>query len=175
MQKHHGQDGPKIAIDSRVEQGIGIIIPSGGLHVGYPVRKLTQENQIPTHAGGIVIRNAEPELFYLLVRARNNPAHWVFPKGHIEPGEDPETAARREVREEARVDGRIVMHVGTTAFAMSGETVRVSYYLMRFRRFVSSTEDRETCWCGFADALQRLSFEDAREMLRSARRMIEKN
>ncbi len=136
---------------------------------------MTQDAQIPTHAGGIVIRNAKPEPLYLLVRARKNPAHWVFPKGHIEPSEDPKTAATREVREEAGVEGKIVDHVGTTAFAMSDETIRVSYYLMRFHRFVLSTENRETCWCGYADALERLSFEDAREMLRSVRRMIEKD
>ena len=36
----------------------------------------------------------------VLVRSRNNQS-WLFPKGHVEEGEDDEAAARREIAEEA--------------------------------------------------------------------------
>lgn len=49
-------------------------------------------------AGGVVF-NARSEV--LLIRQRNG--SWVFPKGHIDPGEDPLAAALREVEEEAGV------------------------------------------------------------------------
>jgi 8-oxo-dGTP pyrophosphatase MutT (NUDIX family) len=38
---------------------------------------------------------------FLLLRAYRN---WDFPKGVVEPGEDPLAAARREVREETLID-----------------------------------------------------------------------
>lgn len=48
-------------------------------------------------AGGIVI-NEHAEI--VLVKRKNGDGSWLFPKGHIEEGEDDETAARREVWEE---------------------------------------------------------------------------
>ena len=56
----------------------------------------------PTHAGGVVAREAGGERRYLLVRASRDPG-WVLPKGHIERGETPEQAAVREVAEEAGI------------------------------------------------------------------------
>lgn len=38
----------------------------------------------------------------LLIRQRDG--NWVFPKGHIDPGEDPVSAAVREVEEEAGIE-----------------------------------------------------------------------
>ena len=48
---------------------------------------------------------------YLLVCARRGPAQWIFPKGHVEPGEaHPPTPRRREVRrEEAGVRARTLV------------------------------------------------------------------
>ena len=43
----------------------------------------------PTHAGGIVVRLDDGVARFLLVTARRQPGQWVFPKGHIEPGETP--------------------------------------------------------------------------------------
>ena len=35
------------------------------------------------------------------------PLHWSFPGGHVEKGEAPYKAARRELKEETELDGRI--------------------------------------------------------------------
>jgi len=48
-------------------------------------------------AGIVVVRREERHWLYLLLRAYRN---WDFPKGEVEPGEDPFAAAQREVREE---------------------------------------------------------------------------
>jgi diadenosine hexaphosphate hydrolase (ATP-forming) len=52
-------------------------------------------------AGGVVFR---PDGAVLLLR--HHEGTWVFPKGHIDPGEDALTAALREVEEEAGVRAR---------------------------------------------------------------------
>ena len=52
----------------------------------------------PTLSAGVVaVRRAADKWLYLLLRAYN---YWDFPKGQVEPGEDPLTAAIREVEEE---------------------------------------------------------------------------
>jgi 8-oxo-dGTP pyrophosphatase MutT (NUDIX family) len=52
-------------------------------------------------AGVVVVRQAEEGWRFLLLRAFN---HWDFPKGMVEPGEQPIEAAVREVREESLID-----------------------------------------------------------------------
>ena len=49
-------------------------------------------------AGAIIVRRYGDTYRYLLLRVRD---YWDFPKGLVEPGEDPLQAARREVEEEA--------------------------------------------------------------------------
>jgi 8-oxo-dGTP pyrophosphatase MutT (NUDIX family) len=52
-------------------------------------------------AGVVVVRQSEQGWRFLLLRAFN---HWDFPKGMVEPGEEPLAAALREVREESLID-----------------------------------------------------------------------
>lgn len=52
-------------------------------------------------AGVVIIRETERECRFLLLRAYR---HWDFPKGAVEPGEDPVDTARREVAEETGIE-----------------------------------------------------------------------
>lgn len=52
-------------------------------------------------AGVVVVRRNASDWLLLLLRAYRN---WDFPKGMVEPGEDPLNAARREVREETLIE-----------------------------------------------------------------------
>jgi len=54
-------------------------------------------------AAGYILFTREDggDLYLLLRNARHGT--WSFPKGHLEPGETPETAARREVAEETGI------------------------------------------------------------------------
>lgn len=52
-------------------------------------------------AGVVVVRQISPRWLFLVLRAYRN---WDFPKGMVEPGEDPLAAARREVREETLIE-----------------------------------------------------------------------
>jgi bis(5'-nucleosidyl)-tetraphosphatase len=53
-------------------------------------------------AGVVVVRRGADGPRYLLLRVYN---YWDFPKGEIEPGEDPLAAAVREVEEETTLTG----------------------------------------------------------------------
>ena len=60
------------------------------------------ESQTPRMSAGVVIvRVVDRKLKFLLLRAYRN---WDFPKGMVEPGEEPIEAAMREVREETTLD-----------------------------------------------------------------------
>jgi 8-oxo-dGTP pyrophosphatase MutT (NUDIX family) len=52
-------------------------------------------------AGVVVLRETAEGWRFLLLRAFN---HWDFPKGMVEPGEEPRAAAIREVYEESVID-----------------------------------------------------------------------
>jgi 8-oxo-dGTP pyrophosphatase MutT (NUDIX family) len=49
----------------------------------------------------VVVRSGPTGWLFLLLRAYRN---WDFPKGVVEPGEEPLAAARREVREETLIE-----------------------------------------------------------------------
>lgn len=124
-----------------------------------------------THAGGIVCRAEKGMDKYLLVRPKKKKDEWVFPKGHIEPGEKETDAAVREVAEETGVLARIVSRVGDVEFDTSREHVRAVFYLMEYLRSDIPQEIRETVWAPFDEALELLSHESNRDLLRSAREM----
>jgi 8-oxo-dGTP diphosphatase len=119
-------------------------------------------------AGGIVVRLEPSEPLYLLVTAKKNPRHWIFPKGHIEAGESKSEAAVREAREEAGVEGRALGHIGSLEFSYEGQSVHVDYYLVQYLTEVERTEKRELRWCGYDEAMRLLTFENARKLLSDA-------
>lgn len=60
-----------------------------------------QTGQYRLSAGVVVVRGGPVKWLFLILRAYRN---WDFPKGMVEPGEDPLAAARREVREETLIE-----------------------------------------------------------------------
>lgn len=128
-----------------------------------------------THAGGIVSRLDGNNPDYLIVRSSTDKTHWVFPKGHIEPDESSETTALREVREEAGVKAEIISSIGESEFIKGGESVKVIYFLMRYKNLTDSDEDRETKWCTYQIASEVLSFEDTKRLLKIAHESVSLN
>ena len=125
-----------------------------------------------THAGGVVQRDEDGGIRMLIVRARRPPYYWVLPKGHIEAGETPAQCARREVQEEAGVDAIPTHHLGDSIHvALSGESVRARWFLMRFVGTVPAHENREIRWCTVPEAMELVTFENVREILRTAGRI----
>jgi len=122
----------------------------------------------PSHAGGVVVRQDGDRPRFLLVRARRDPAQWVFPKGHVEPGETPADAAVREVREEAGVRARVASPLADIATAEG----RLLLFLMRYDGDAEADERREIAWCTVEDAARRLAFADSRAALSRAHALV---
>jgi diadenosine hexaphosphate hydrolase (ATP-forming) len=131
-------------------------------------------NHVP-QAGAVVFRMDGALVRILLVRSRKTPGLWVFPKGHLEAGESYEEAALREAEEEAGIVGTVVGPVGPTLTFQSGdESVAVKYYLVHLTADAASPEGREKVWLAPDEALERLDFQSARDLLRAALREIER-
>jgi 8-oxo-dGTP pyrophosphatase MutT (NUDIX family) len=128
-----------------------------------------------THAGGIVIRSVNGELQYLIITAKENPDHWVFPKGHIDLGETPEQTAKREVLEETGVEAEIIEFVGTNVFEAKGEAVRVKFFLMKYIGEKGNPENREKRWCTFEEGFKLLTFKDTQNLLQLSQPLAEKS
>lgn len=129
-------------------------------------------------AGFVLFRRPagrEP-LFLLLDYGR----HWDFPKGHVEPGEDDLTAARRELEEETGIT-QITQLAGFAReidyiFRARGRAVgkTVIYFLAETPVSHVTLSDEH---CGFAwlpgpDAMARLTFATCRDVLQHARERL---
>jgi 8-oxo-dGTP pyrophosphatase MutT (NUDIX family) len=139
-----------------------------------------------TSAGGVVFRMAQeseggvPRPLFLLIR--DSYRNWGFPKGHVEDGELPETAALREVAEET----------GLRGMGLRGPIETIDWYF-RFRGrlihkvchfFLMETDQADTApqrsegitacrWAAYPEACEVISYANARDVLRRANEMIE--
>jgi len=124
-------------------------------------------------AGGLVVRGGE----VLLIAPRQG--RWQLPKGHVERGEAPPAAAVREVREETGVLARVLAPLPSIDYTYEVEGrvrvhKRVDYYLMAYvEGSETDCDPREVIaarWYPWDEALAQLSFENERDVLRTARR-----
>ena len=132
-----------------------------------------------TSAGGIVFRLERGKPRYLLIR--DSYRNWGFPKGHLEPGEEPATAAVREVGEETGLRSLLVRGLIETIdwdFRFRGQAIHkvCHFFLMESPRSRTSPQRAEgitACrWMSFDEAQRRISYRNAREVLRRAHEMV---
>ena len=122
--------------------------------------------EIIEQAGAIVFKKTDTGPLILIVKAKKDPSHWIFPKGHIDPGESAGEAGLRECEEEAGVTGEIIRSAGTEEFVMQDKCFRVAYFLVRFGRVIGSGESgREPRFCTPDEAENLLSFPAARNLM----------
>ena len=131
--------------------------------------------RVTPEVGSLVFRSTSGRPEILLVQAREDPGQWVFPKGHPEPAEAPGSAVLRELREEAGVEGELVGPIDRPLeFTSRDELVRVQYYLVQATKDGASPEGRGKQWLSVDEGLERLTFEESRELLRTAWPEIER-
>ena len=83
-------------------------------------------------AGGIAFRGHGRDLSILLVTSKKQPGFWIFPKGHVEPGETAAQAGVRETHEEAGVTGELLGPIGAPLeYDWGGKRYSVQYFLIR--------------------------------------------
>ncbi|MDI6870269.1 MAG: NUDIX domain-containing protein [Bacillota bacterium] len=137
---------------------------------------MTEERQMAPEvsAGGVVVDGGQ------VLVIRHARGEWIMPKGHVEPGEEPEQAALREVREETGLEARIIAPLGETSYAYrrKGEAIlrpkRVIWYLMRpvtprdRLRLLTAEGLLEAAWLGWEEARQRLTWAGDRRILQRA-------
>ncbi len=111
-------------------------------------------------AGVVVVRPTAEGWRFLLLRAFN---HWDFPKGMVEPGEEPLAAAVREVREETTlVDLDFAWGTPSTQTGPYSRGKTARYFLARtecadvdlpVNPEIGRPEHSEFRWVGFDEAM----------------------
>jgi 8-oxo-dGTP pyrophosphatase MutT (NUDIX family) len=144
-----------------------------------PPRKSQRRAHRETSAGGVVFRRgADGVARFLLIR--DSYKNWGFPKGHLERAEPPAEAARREVGEETGLDDlelRGPIKVIDWYFRFREKTIHkyCHFFLFESKRGepVPQVEEgiTECAWLPLDEALETISYANAREVLRRAAEM----
>jgi len=133
-------------------------------------------------AGGVVFRRVGESVEVALGEQRDRltgEPNTRLPKGKLAPGETPEQAALREVREETGLSARLTAPLGSVAYAYREGDARVEksvhFFLMELTEGDPQEPDGElerVYWCPIARAAPRLSFETERVVLERARERL---
>ena len=111
----------------------------------------------------VCYRRAGESVEFKLVRTTRG-EHWTFPKGHVEEGEEPWTAAQREALEEAGVRGSIISepftvypHEKRTSGGRRRELMVAAYLLHVESESDAPEPGRDPTWFPPEQAKQRLA------------------
>jgi bis(5'-nucleosidyl)-tetraphosphatase len=131
-------------------------------------------------SAGVIVFHRTDQLTFLLL---DYGKYWDYPKGHLEKGEDDLTAALRELKEETGIDD--VQLVPGFAKEIIYFFKHPKHGLIRkevifFLATVSSTKVKLSkehvgyTFLPFAEALERVKYPTARQVLRDANEFLEK-
>jgi 8-oxo-dGTP pyrophosphatase MutT (NUDIX family) len=133
-----------------------------------------------TSAGGVVFRREGDDVRFLLIR--DSYRNWGLPKGHLQPGEPPADAARREVVEETGL-GDLILHgpiqVIDWYFRFRGKTIHKYCHFFLFESKhgepVPQAEEgiTDASWHSLAGSVDTISYDNARSVLERAADMVQ--
>ncbi len=155
-----------------------------------PARYASMESEsdnIPSHeeeqisAGGVVYRKDGAQ-FKICLIAKKQQRVWALPKVRVDPGEEPEQTAVREVYEETGLKTEVkglVEQIDYHFFWRENETLyhkKVYFYLMDPVGGEIAPRDPEADlarWFSLGDAYRQLTYLNEKEILRKAQRLLE--
>ena len=116
--------------------------------------------------GGIVINNKNEILL-----VHHNKGHWDLPKGHVEEGETEEQTAIREVKEETGIDVEVDSNFRyTTKYSpKEGVMKEVVFFLARNLNSATKAQEEEVSevkWFTFKEAIDKITYNNSKEILR---------
>lgn len=130
-------------------------------------------------AGVLVYLDKEPEEFLLL---HYPSGHWDFPKGHIEEGETDKETALRELEEETGIkEDEVELHEDFREeieyFYKKRDELshkKVIYFLgeVETKEVTISEEHQDFEWLPFEDAKEKVTFRNARQLLKKADKVL---
>lgn len=133
-------------------------------------------------AGIVVYYRRDTKREYLLLHYQSG--HWDFPKGHIEPGESKEVAALRELEEETGLDSVALLPGFQEQFDYffkhpeTGELTKKTVYFFvgrsNTKNVTLSFEHIGYTWLPFKQALEQLTYDNAKELLKKVEKFLNK-
>jgi len=129
-------------------------------------------------AGAVIFRKVNEEPIYLLLHYGSG--HWDFVKGHIEKGETEKQTVIRETEEETGI---------TDLKFIDGFRERIKYFFHRGKKvvykevifYLAETKKKEIhlsfehigyIWLPYKDAINQLTFENAKNVLKKAHKHL---
>jgi len=143
---------------------------------------VTTKDQIS--AGGVAFRFVGSDLQTAIVSVKPS-LRWQLPKGIVDPGETPEFAAVREVKEEAGIETELLRLIETIEYwyqrVQYGKRIRyhkfVHFYLLRYLSGDVADHDHEveeSRWVSFEEATGMLAFKSERRVVEKALEILKK-
>ena len=125
--------------------------------------------------GAIVIRNNNNIIETLIIRMLGG--HWSYPKGHVEPNETEIETAIREIKEETNLDVTIDTRFREiTTYSPKPEVLKDVIYFIGIAKHsnvqIQETELLEAKWVSLDKALEYVTFEEDKKILKKAIRFI---
>jgi len=126
---------------------------------------------------GAIVFHGSAKREYLLLHY--GAGHWDFIKGHVEKGEGEAATAEREAREEAGIDIKIIPGFRQSIryfFRQEGRLINkeVIFFIAeaKTKKVQISHEHVGFEWLAFDDAMDKLTFKNAKDVLKNADKFL---
>ena len=131
-------------------------------------------------AGAVVFRVVENEPQYLILCSNQN--IWGFPKGHVEKGETEEQTALREIFEETGLKGNFISGFNERTsylFTLNEKIINKNVVFFLFEAEdknvkLADLEHKSHKWLSYEDAKKLLTYNDSKQILEKANKMLKK-